>query len=118
MDPVHPSAATTVASAADYLVWMSCSGVNVCLNTYSLTKKKACVQQYFLHRIITSTTPRFLFYGGLVSIVPLEVFAEPCDLGQGMREAINNSRREGVVFWANFKKLCHLFNWDGSSSNK
>lgn len=32
-----------------------------------------------------------LFYGGLVSIVSLEMFAEACDLGQGLREAINNS---------------------------
>lgn len=35
-----------------------------------------------------------------MSIVLLEVLAEPCDLGQGMREAINNSKQEGAVFWA------------------
>ncbi len=44
-----------------------------------------------------------LFYGGLLSIVSLEVFAEPCDLGQGLREAINNSEHEGAVFRANFE---------------
>lgn len=44
-----------------------------------------------------------LFIGGLLSIVSLEVFAEPCDLGQGLREAINNSECEGAVFRANFK---------------
>lgn len=44
-----------------------------------------------------------LFIGGLLSIVSLEVFAEPCDLGQGLREANNNSEREGAVFRANFK---------------
>lgn len=38
-----------------------------------------------------------------MSIVSLEVFAEPCDLGQGMREAINNSEQEGAVFGANFE---------------
>lgn len=54
-----------------------------------------------------------LFYGGLLSIVSLEVFAEACDLGQGLREAINNSEHEGAVFRANFEKLCHFFNRQG-----
>lgn len=46
---------------------------------------------------------RVLFCGGLSSIVSLEVFAGACDLGQGLREAINNSEHEGAVFRANFE---------------
>lgn len=48
-----------------------------------------------------------------MSIVSLDVFAEACDLGQGLREAINNSEHEGAVFRANFEKLCHFFNRQG-----
>lgn len=43
------------------------------------------------------------FYEGSSSFVSLEVFAEPRDLGQGLREAINNSEHEGAVFGANFE---------------
>lgn len=46
---------------------------------------------------------RSSFYEGFLSIVSLEVFAEPCDLGQGLREAINNSEHGGAVFRANFE---------------
>lgn len=57
-----------------------------------------------------------LFIGGLLSIVSLEVFAEPCDLGQGLREAINNSEREGAVFRANFKNCVTSLTGKGGRS--
>lgn len=54
------------------------------------------------------------FYEALLSIVSLEVFAEPCDLGQGLREAINNSEHGGAVFRANFEKTVPpLFHREG-----
>lgn len=53
------------------------------------------------------------FLWGLLSIVSLAVFAERCDLGQGLRETINNSEHVGAVFRANFLKWCHFFNAQG-----
>lgn len=54
-----------------------------------------------------------LFYEGLLSIVSLEVFAEPCDLGQGLREAINNSEHEVSCLQGQLRKVCHFFNGQG-----
>lgn len=57
------------------------------------------------------------FYEGSFSIVSLEVFADPCDLGQGLREAINNSENEGAVFRANFENVPLLKRgWEGGRS--
>lgn len=84
----------------------------MCVNAHSVPKYTYSAV-FSARTLIRSTVLRSSFYGGLLSIVSLDVFAEPCDLGQGLREAINNSEHEGAVFRANFKNCAtSLTGWE------
>ena len=82
----------------------------VCLSTRPVPKP-AHSAVFSARTLIRSTV--LCFYGSLLSIVSLEVFAEVCDLGQDKREGergggINNSECEETVFRANLEKVCHF----------
>lgn len=75
---------------------------------YSLGAKTHLFSSIFCTGANQIECAQVVFCGGLLSIVSLEVFAEACDLGQGLREAINNSEHEGAVFGANYEKTVPL----------